>query len=168
MTGRPVKLTLSREESVRMHPKRHPVTMRYTVACDATGRLTALRARMLRLRRLRQRRRQGVLERAAGHASGAYAVPNIDVEACAVYTNNPPSGACRGFGASEAQFAMEGALDLLAAKVGLTAGRCASSTPSACAGDQVCTGQLLEKSVGPSARSPSRTPIAPRARPAAP
>ena len=60
-----------------------------------------------------------VLERAAGHACGPYRVPNVDVEATAVYTNNPPSGAMRGFGANQAAFAMEGVLDMLAEQVGL-------------------------------------------------
>ncbi len=61
-----------------------------------------------------------VLERAAGHASGPYATPAIDVEAVAVRTNNPVCGAFRGFGANQAQFAMEGALDRLAERVGIT------------------------------------------------
>ena len=57
-----------------------------------------------------------VLERAAGHACGPYRVPNVDVESLAVYTNNPPCGAMRGFGVPQAAFAIEGALDLLAAR----------------------------------------------------
>jgi xanthine dehydrogenase molybdenum-binding subunit len=60
-----------------------------------------------------------VLERAAGHACGAYRVPNVDVESRAVYTNNPPCGAMRGFGVPQVTFAIEGLLDELAAKVGL-------------------------------------------------
>ncbi|MFM8722178.1 MAG: xanthine dehydrogenase family protein molybdopterin-binding subunit, partial [Acidimicrobiaceae bacterium] len=60
------------------------------------------------------------LERMAGHASGPYQVPNIDVEAIAVRTNNPICGAFRGFGANQAQFAMEGVLDRLAEKVGIS------------------------------------------------
>src|SRR5262249_54106744 len=46
VTGRPVRLTLSREESLRMHPKRHPIKMTYTVGCAAAGRLTAVKADM--------------------------------------------------------------------------------------------------------------------------
>jgi len=61
-----------------------------------------------------------VLERAAGHASGPYALPAIDVEATAVRTNNPVCGAFRGFGANQAQFAMEGVMDRLAEKVGIS------------------------------------------------
>jgi xanthine dehydrogenase molybdenum-binding subunit len=62
-----------------------------------------------------------VLERMAGHASGPYQVANIDVEAIAVRTNNPVCGAFRGFGANQAQFAMEGIMDRLASKVGIDA-----------------------------------------------
>ena len=61
-----------------------------------------------------------VLERAAGHASGPYRVQAIDVRAVAVRTNNPVCGAFRGFGANQAQFAMEGVLDRLAEKVGIS------------------------------------------------
>ncbi|KRO42296.1 MAG: hypothetical protein ABR58_03110 [Acidimicrobium sp. BACL19 MAG-120924-bin39] len=61
-----------------------------------------------------------VLERMAGHASGPYHVPTIDVEAIAVRTNNPVGGAFRGFGANQAQFAMEGMLDRLAEQVGIS------------------------------------------------
>ena len=60
-----------------------------------------------------------VLERAAGHACGAYEVPNVDVEATAVYTNNPPCGAMRGFGVNQSNFAIEGVLDMLAERVGI-------------------------------------------------
>jgi xanthine dehydrogenase molybdenum-binding subunit len=59
-----------------------------------------------------------VLERAAGHSCGPYRVPNVDIEAKTVYTNNPPCGAMRGFGANQASFAIEGVLDLLAERVG--------------------------------------------------
>ena len=61
-----------------------------------------------------------VLERAAGHASGPYHLPTIDVEAIAARTNNPVCGAFRGFGANQAQFAMEGLLDRLAEQAGIS------------------------------------------------
>src|SRR5258708_25739961 len=63
-----------------------------------------------------------VLERCAGHASGPYHVPAIDVEAFAVRTNNSVCGAFRGFGANQAQFAMEGAMDRLAERGGISGG----------------------------------------------
>ncbi len=119
VTGRPVKLVLSREESVRIHPKRHPIRLDYTVGCDAEGRLTAVVARLVGDSGAYASVGGKVLERAAGHACGPYRVPAVDVEALAVYTNNPPCGAMRGFGVPQAAFAIEGCLDLLAKKAGL-------------------------------------------------
>ena len=116
---RPVKCTLSREESLLMHPKRHPVRIDLEVGCDADGHLTALRARMLGDSGPYASVGMKVLERAAGHACGPYRVPAVDVEAIAARTNNSVCGAFRGFGANQAQFAMEGALDRLADQVGI-------------------------------------------------
>lgn len=117
---RPVKCTLSREESLRIHAKRHPIRMEYRAGCDADGRLTALHARMVGDSGAYASVGAKVLERAAGHASGPYELPAIDVEAYAVRTNNPVCGAFRGFGANQAQFAMEGVLDRLAAMAGIS------------------------------------------------
>ena len=117
---RPVKCTLSREESLLLHPKRHPIRLEYRAACDEDGRLTALWGRMVGDSGSYASVGMKVLERAAGHASGPYRVPTIDIEAVAVRTNNPPCGAFRGFGANQAQFAMEGVLDRLAALVGIS------------------------------------------------
>jgi aldehyde oxidoreductase len=115
----PVKCTLSREESLLMHAKRHPITMHYKASCDADGKLTALHVRAIGDSGAYASVGMKVLERMAGHASGPYEVPNIDVEAVAVRTNNPVCGAFRGFGANQAQFAMEGVMDRLAAKAGI-------------------------------------------------
>ncbi len=147
VTGRPVKLVLSRDESVRLHPKRHPIRLDYTVGCDAEGRLTAVVARMVGDSGAYASVGGKVLERAAGHACGPYRVPAVDVEALAVYTNNPPCGAMRGFGVPQAAFAIEGCLDLLAKKAGLDGWEIRSRNAVA-VGDAVTTGQVLEKSVG--------------------
>ena len=120
LLGRPVKCTLSREESLVLHPKRHPIHMEYTVGCDVEGQLTALRARMVGDSGAYASVGMKVLERAAGHASGPYHLPAIDVDAIAARTNNPVCGAFRGFGANQAQFAMEGALDRLADRAGIS------------------------------------------------
>jgi len=120
LLGRPVRCTLSREESLLMHPKRHPIRMAYRAGCDADGRLTGLWVRMIGDSGPYASVGMKVLERAAGHASGPYVVPNIDVESTAVRTNNPVCGAFRGFGANQAQFAMEGVMDRLAAAVGIS------------------------------------------------
>ncbi len=119
LTGRPVRLVLTREQSLRMHPKRHPLSLSYTVGADADGRLTAVRARIIGDTGAYASVGAKVLERAAGHACGPYRVPAVDVEARTVYTNNPPCGAMRGFGANQAAFAMEGMLDRLAEVVGI-------------------------------------------------
>ncbi|MDE0169505.1 MAG: molybdopterin-dependent oxidoreductase [bacterium] len=120
LLGRPVKCTLSREESLRIHAKRHPIRIELWAGCDDDGKLTALKARMLGDSGPYASVGMKVLERAAGHASGPYAVPNIDVKAVAARTNNPVCGAFRGFGANQAQFAMEGVIDRLAERVGIS------------------------------------------------
>lgn len=120
LINKPVKCTLTREESFLMHTKRHPIEMDYEAACDSDGHLTALRVRALGDSGAYASVGMKVLERMAGHASGPYQVPNIDVEAIAARTNNPICGAFRGFGANQAQFAMEGVLDRLAEKVGIS------------------------------------------------
>ncbi|MDQ3782845.1 MAG: molybdopterin-dependent oxidoreductase, partial [Actinomycetota bacterium] len=120
LVGRPVKCTLTRTQSMLMHPKRHPIRIETWAGCDADGRLTGLKVRMLGDSGPYASVGAKVLERAAGHASGPYAVPAIDVEAVAARTNNPVCGAFRGFGANQAQFAMEGVMDRLAEQVGIT------------------------------------------------
>ena len=119
LTGRPVRCTLTRDQSLLIHAKRHPIRIESWAGCDADGKLTALKARMLGDSGPYASVGMKVLERAAGHASGPYHLPVIDVEAVAARTNNPVCGAFRGFGANQAQFAMEGVLDRLAEQVGI-------------------------------------------------
>jgi xanthine dehydrogenase molybdenum-binding subunit len=147
LTGRPVRLVLNREESIRMHPKRHPITMKYAVGCDAEGRLTGARVSMIGDSGAYASVGGKVLERAAGHACGPYRVPAVRIEAVAAYTNNPPCGAMRGFGVNQTAFAMEGCLDLLAARVGLDGWEMRWRNGLR-VGDTFTTGQVLEKSVG--------------------
>lgn len=116
----PVKCTISREESFRMHAKRHPIQLEYWAGCDAAGKLTGLKVRAIGDSGSYASVGMKVLERAAGHASGPYHVPAIDVHAIAARTNNPVCGAFRGFGANQAQFGMEGVLDRLAEQVGIS------------------------------------------------
>ncbi|TPW20116.1 MAG: selenium-dependent molybdenum hydroxylase 1 [Elusimicrobia bacterium] len=114
-TGKPVRLELTREESILMHPKRHALRMEYKLGCGKDGKLKALRARIWGDTGAYASVGMKVLERAAGHATGGYFVPDVDLEATAVYTNNIPNGAMRGFGANQATFAMECAVDELCA-----------------------------------------------------
>jgi len=114
----PVKITLTRDESICMHPKRHPIWMDYKVGCDKQGKLTAVKARMVGDTGAYASVGMKVLERSAGHATGAYYIPVVDVESRAVYTNNIPNGAMRGFGANQATFAIESLVDDLCDKGG--------------------------------------------------
>ena len=118
---RPVKCTLSREESFLIHAKRHPIRLTYTAGCTSDGRFTGLRVRAVGDSGAYASVGMKVLERAAGHASGPYRWDALDVHAVAVRTNNPVCGAFRGFGANQAQFAMEGIVDRLAVLSGLSA-----------------------------------------------
>jgi selenium-dependent xanthine dehydrogenase len=146
-TDRPVLLTLSRKESLFFHSKRHPLTLEYTAGCDEGGRLLALRARIVGDTGAYASVGDKVLERAAGHACSAYRIPNVDVEARAVYTNNPPCGAMRGFGVHQANFAMEGVLDLLAERVGIDGWEIRWRN-ALDVGDRFGTGQVLGPGVG--------------------
>lgn len=119
-TGRPVKLTLSRNESLRVHPKRHPMQMEYTTACTESGKVTAVRARILADTGAYASLGGPVLQRACTHAAGPYQIENVDLESRAVYTNNIPSGAMRGFGVTQTCFAMESNLNQLAKLVGIS------------------------------------------------
>ncbi len=118
---RPVKTVLTRRQSTQLHPKRHPMTFRYTVGADSEGRLLAVRVRIVGDVGGYAGTSAKCLLRAACHSCGPYRVPNVDAEAKAVFTNNPTSGAMRGFGTNQAHFAMEGILDMLAERVGVDA-----------------------------------------------
>lgn len=117
---RPVKVQLTRQESIRIHPKRHAMEMDFTTGCDENGRLTGMKAVVISDTGAYASLGGPVLQRACTHAAGPYNYQNIDIEGTAVYTNNPPGGAFRGFGVCQTSFAIENNLNLLAEKVGLT------------------------------------------------
>jgi selenium-dependent xanthine dehydrogenase len=119
-SGRPVKLTFSRAESFLVHPKRHPMEMEFTTACDSNGKITAVKARIVADTGAYASLGGPVLQRACTHAAGPYQIDNVDIEGRAIYTNNIPSGAFRGFGVTQTCFAMESNLNLLAAQAGIT------------------------------------------------
>ena len=118
--GAPVKLTLDRQESIRVHPKRHAFEMDFVVAADASGRVTAVKADLLEDTGAYASLGGPVLQRACTHAAGPYKIPNVEIAGTGVYTNNPPGGAFRGFGVTQSCFAMESCMNLLAKEVGLT------------------------------------------------
>ena len=119
-TGQPVKLTLSRQESIRVHPKRHAMEITLTTACDKEGKLVAMKARIIADTGAYASLGGPVVQRACTHVSGPYQIPAIEINGMAVYTNNPPAGAFRGFGVPQATFASEMNLNLLADLTGLS------------------------------------------------
>ncbi|WP_378955493.1 selenium-dependent xanthine dehydrogenase [Pelosinus sp. sgz500959] len=119
-TQKPVKLTLSRKESILVHPKRHPMNMEFTTACDAEGKITAVKAYIVADTGAYASLGGPVLQRACTHAAGPYEIENIQIEGIGVYTNNPPYGAFRGFGVTQSCFAMESNLNVLAQRLQLS------------------------------------------------
>ena len=144
---RPVKVSLNRPESIRMHPKRHPFHMQYALGCDENGRLTGLSARIVGDTGAYASLGAEVLERAAGHAAGAYYVPNVDIESKAIYTNNIPCGAMRGFGVNQVTFAMESCVEQLCARGGFDPWQFRYDNVLDI-GKETATGQILGEGVG--------------------
>jgi len=108
---KPVKLVLTRQESIKLHPKRHPVFMDFKVGATKDGKLTAVSLDAYGDTGAYMSVGTKVLERVAGHATGGYFVPNVEINAKTIYTNNIPCGAMRGFGANQAVFGLESAID---------------------------------------------------------
>jgi selenium-dependent xanthine dehydrogenase len=146
LLGRPVKTVLTREQSTQHHVKRHAMTVKLTVGADADGHLLALRSRIVADAGGYHTTSAKCALRAACHSCGVYRIPNVDVEAKAVYTNNPNAGAMRGFGSNQAQFAMEGIMDMLAEKVGVD-GWDIRERNILNPGDKLGTGQVMRESV---------------------
>lgn len=117
---RPVKVRFSRQESINIHPKRHAMEMEFTTACDEQGRLTGMRASLIADTGAYASLGGPVLQRACTHAAGPYNYQHIDIVGKAVYTNNVPGGAFRGFGVTQSCFAIESNLNLLAKEVGIS------------------------------------------------
>jgi xanthine dehydrogenase D subunit len=118
-TGKPVKMVYNREESFFGHVHRHPATMRYTHGATSGGRLVYVHADIVLDGGAYASSSTAVAANAATLGAGPYEVPNVRVDSRAVYTNNPPCGAMRGFGAVQACFGYESQMDLLAARLGL-------------------------------------------------
>ncbi|MBE6928507.1 MAG: selenium-dependent xanthine dehydrogenase [Ruminococcaceae bacterium] len=119
-TGRPVKVKLSRPESLLVHPKRHHFVMDFTMGCDENGKIMGVKAKVASDTGAFASLGGPVLERACTHAAGPYAYENFEIEGTAYYTNNPPAGAFRGFGVTQTCFATETLLNMMADLVGIT------------------------------------------------
>ena len=143
----PVKVRLTRDESIMMHPKRHPIWMDYEIGCDDQGKLTFVKVSFVGDTGAYASVGMKVLERSAGHATGAYHFPVTDVEATAVYTNNIPCGAMRGFGVNQAIFGLESLIDDLCQQGSFD--RWQFRYDNALSdGDMTATGQVIEGGAG--------------------
>ena len=142
-TGRPVKMVYSREESFFGHVHRHPARLRYEHGATRDGRLVYVRARIVLDGGAYASSSTAVCANAATLGLGPYNVPNVRMDAYVAYTNNPPCGAMRGFGAVQACFAYESQMDKLAAALGLdpVEVRVANALTG---GDLMPTGQVVD------------------------
>ncbi len=120
LTKEPVKVKLSREESLLVHPKRHHFVMDFTMGCDENGMIQGVKAVVKTDTGAYMSLGGPVLQRACTHAAGPYAYENFEIEGTAYYTNNPPAGAFRGFGVTQTCFATETLLNMMADQVGIT------------------------------------------------
>ena len=120
VTGLPVKVKFSREESVKYHVKRHAMEMDFTTACDENGYLTAMKAVIYSDTGAYASLGGPVLQRACTHAAGPYNYQDVDIVGYGAYTNNIPAGAYRGFGVTQSCFATECNINLLAEMVGIS------------------------------------------------
>ena len=120
VTRRPVKVKLSRAESLLVHPKRHRFEMDFTMGCDENGIIQGVKANVISDTGAFASLGGPVLERACTHAAGPYQYQNFEIEGTAYYTNNPPAGAFRGFGVTQTCFVTETLLNMMADEVGIT------------------------------------------------
>lgn len=120
LTKCPVKVKLTRAESILIHPKRHPMDMEFTLGCDENGIIQGVKASVIADTGAYASLGGPVLQRACTHASGPYNYQNFDIDGKAYYTNNPPAGAFRGFGVTQTCFAIEMLLTKMAGLVGIS------------------------------------------------
>ena len=118
--NRPVKVKLTRQESINFHPKRHYMEATFTLGCDEDGIFTGLDCEIYFDTGAYASLSGPVLERACTHSVGPYCYQNTDIRGYSYYTNNPPAGAFRGFGVTQSEFALESIINLLAEKVGIS------------------------------------------------
>ncbi|HEY9089863.1 MAG TPA: xanthine dehydrogenase family protein molybdopterin-binding subunit, partial [Anaerolineaceae bacterium] len=147
VTGRPVKLLYDRHESLIAHPKRHATQIRVKIGAKRDGTLTAVETELYGDTGAYASLGEKVMTRATTHSSGPYEAPNVRADCYAMYTNNPPAGAFRGFGVMQSAFAVEGMMDRLAETLALDPVELRRKNALR-AGSVTNTGQLLRDSVG--------------------
>jgi selenium-dependent xanthine dehydrogenase len=147
VTQRPVKMLYTRQESLLFHPKRHATVIRIKTGAKKDGSLTAVEAELYGDGGAYASLSDKVMTRATTHATGPYNVPNAKIDCYAMYTNNPPSGAFRGFGVTQSAFAVEQNMDLVAEQLGIDPVEFRYKNAQK-VGVTTATGQLLRESVG--------------------
>jgi CO/xanthine dehydrogenase Mo-binding subunit/aerobic-type carbon monoxide dehydrogenase small subunit (CoxS/CutS family) len=182
VTKRPVKLLFDRHESLIVHPKRHATRIRVKIGARRDGTLTAIETELYGDTGAYASLGEKVMTRATTHSAGPYEAPHVRADCYAMYTNNPPAGAFRGFGVTQSAFAVESMMDMLAAELDLD--RVELRRKNALRISSVTnTGQVLRESVGllecidraeaemlrlSQAEAPGRSPFEPLPVPGAP
>jgi len=146
-TQRPVKLLFDRHESLLVHPKRHATQIRVKIGAKKNGRLVAAETELYGDTGAYASLGEKVMTRATTHSAGPYDIPNVRADCYAMYTNNPPAGAFRGFGVTQSAFAVESMMDMLAEKLNLDPIELRLMN-SLHVGSITNTGQELRESVG--------------------
>lgn len=147
LSKRPVKVKLTRKESILIHPKRHPMDMEFTVGCDEKGIIQGVKAKVIADTGAYASLGGPVLERACTHAAGPYNYQNFEIDGKAYYTNNPPAGAFRGFGVTQTCFGMEMMLTKLAEMVGISPWEIRYRNAIR-PGQELPNGQIVDESTG--------------------
>ena len=147
VTGRPVKILYSRQESLIFHPKRHSTIIRIKTGALRDGTLVAVEAELYGDSGAYASLGEKVMTRATTHATGPYVMPHARIDCYAMYTNNAPSGAFRGFGVTQSAFAVESNLDIVAAELGMDPAELRRKNVMR-VGVETATGQELIESVG--------------------
>jgi xanthine dehydrogenase molybdenum-binding subunit len=147
VTKRPVKLLFDRHESLLVHPKRHATQIRVKIGAKKDGRLVAAESELYGDTGAYASLGEKVMTRATTHSAGPYDIPNVRADCYAMYTNNPPAGAFRGFGVTQSAFAVESMMDMLAEKLGIEPVELRRMN-SLHVGSITNTGQILRDSVG--------------------
>ena len=146
-TGRPVKVLYDRHESMLVHPKRHATQIRVRLGVQPDGTLTACETELFGDTGAYASLGEKVMTRATTHSAGPYVVPHVKADCYAMYTNNPPAGAFRGFGVTQSAFAIESAMDQAAESLGIDPVEL-RRVNSLRVGSVTNTGQQLTESVG--------------------
>jgi selenium-dependent xanthine dehydrogenase len=147
LTGRAVKVKLTRAESLLIHPKRHPMEMEFSLGCDENGIIQGVAAEVIADTGAYASLGGPVLERACTHAAGPYNYQNFEIDGWAWYTNNPPAGAFRGFGVTQTCFCIESLLNRMADVVGISPWEIRYRNAIR-PGQELPNGQIVDESTG--------------------